>query len=119
MIEQAFYKALKAVNVSGVYASVRGDNVPAVVYTLISSLKNISVTRKPQITKSRFQVDCYAQSYQSAKNMAASIVQSLHNQTQLGTFSVQLILLEDQRDQYEQSAEIHRQLLQFVIYHHK
>ena len=118
MIEQALYRALKAVNVGGVFAGARGDNLPAVVYSLISSPRTISITAQPQIINSRYQVDCYAASYGEAKAIAKAVIDHLHNQTQLDDTAVQRILLEDQRDQYEQTAEVHRQLLQFVIYHH-
>ncbi|WP_448216288.1 hypothetical protein [Endozoicomonas sp. 2B-B] len=118
MIEKALYRALKKLDVGGVFASVRGDDLPAVVYALVSSPRTVTITRQPQITESRFQVDCYGQSYSSVKAMAADIISALHNQIMLDNVPVQLVLLEDQRDQYEQSAEIHRQLLQFVVYHH-
>ena len=118
-LEEGLFNYLKsAIPTASIYGQLRGDRLPAVVYTLISDPVTISLCAVDQIHESRYQVDCYTRKYQQAKQLAQQVIRALHNHiNNLGGYPIQRVLLENTMDGFEDNARLHRQILTFVIYH--
>lgn len=119
MLEEGLFKYLKTtLPTASIYGLLRGPQLPAVVYTLISDPVSISVSAVDQIHESRYQIDAYTRKYLQSKQLAHQVARALHNHTgDLGGFPVQRVLLDNTMDAFEESARLHRQIMTFVIYH--
>lgn len=103
---------------ASIYGQLRGEHLPAVVYTLISSPVETSLSLVDQVRESRYQIDCYTRKYLQVKQLAQQVINALHQQQgTLGGYPIQLCLLESQQDGSEEQPRLHRQILSFVIYH--
>lgn len=118
-LEEGLFNYLKtAIPSASIYGQLRGERLPAVVYTLISDPVSISLCAVDQIHESRYQIDCYTRKYQQVKQLAFQVTRALHNKTgTLGDYPIQRVLLENTMDNFEENAKLHRQILTFVIYH--
>lgn len=118
-LEEGLFNYLKtAIPSASIYGQLRGERLPAVVYTLISDPVSISLCAVDQIHESRYQIDCYTRKYQQVKQLAFQVTRALHNKTgTLGDYHIQRVLLENTMDNFEENAKLHRQILTFVIYH--
>ena len=117
-LEEGLFAHLKKSLNASIYGQLRGDRLPAVVYTLISDPVEISLSIVDQIRESRYQIDCYTRKYLQAKHLAEQVTQALHqHKGLLGEVPIQLALLENRQDGFEDNAKLHRQILSFVIYH--
>ena len=117
-LEEGLFNYLKTAVPASIFGQLRGDRLPAVVYTLISDPVTISLCAVDQIHESRYQIDCYTRKYQQAKQLAKQVIQALHNHTNsLAGYPIQRVLLENTMDGFEDNAKLHRQILTFVIYH--
>ena len=118
-LEEGLFNYLKtAIPTASIYGLLRGPQLPAVVYTLISDPVSISVSAVDQIHESRYQIDVYTRKYLQTKQLAHQVARALHNHTaDLGGYPVQRVLLENTMDGFEEHAKLHRQILTFVIYH--
>ena len=118
ILEQGLFDHLKKHINASIYGQLRGEKLPAVVYTLISSPVTTSLPIVDQIHESRYQIDCYTRKYLQVKQLAQQVIDALHqHQGALGDYPVQLCLLENRQDGFEDQARLHRQILSFVIYH--
>lgn len=118
ILEQGLFDHLKHALNASIYASLRGDRLPAVVYTLISDPVFESLPGVEQIHESRYQIDCYTRNYLKVKALAQQVIDALHQHTgSLGGYPVQRIVKESQQDGFDDKAHLHRQILSFVIYH--
>lgn len=118
ILEQGLFDHLKHHIQASIYAQLRGDRLPAVVYTLISDPINVSVTGVESIHASRYQIDCYHRKYLQVKQLAQHVQDALHQRRgTLGNYPIQLCLLENRQDGFVEQAGLHRQLLEFVIFH--
>ena len=118
ILEQGLFDHLKQHLNASIYGQLRGEHLPAVVYTLISSPVETSLSLVDQIRESRYQIDCYTRKYLQVKQLASQVINALHQQREmLGSYPIQLCLLESQQDGFEEKARLHRQILSFVIYH--
>lgn len=118
-IEEGLFNYLKtAIPTASIYGLLRGPQLPAVVYTLISDPVTISLSAVDQIHESRYQIDVYTRKYLQTKQLAHQVARALHNHTDdLGGYPIQRVLLDNTMDSFEESAKLHRQILTFVIYH--
>lgn len=117
-LEEGLFNYLKSAVHASIYGQLRGDRLPAIVYTLISDPVTISLCAVDQIHESRYQIDCYTRKYQQVKQLAQQVIQALHNHTNsLAGYPIQRVLLENTMDGFEDNAKLHRQILTFVIYH--
>ena len=118
-LEQGLFNYLKtAIPSASIYGLLRGPQLPAVVYTLISDPVTTSFQCVDQIHESRYQIDVYTRKYLTVKDMALQVCNALHNHTgDLGGYPIQRVLLENTMDGFEENAKLHRQILSFVIYH--
>ncbi len=118
-LEEGLFNYLKsAISSASIYGQLRGDRLPAVVYTLISDPVSISVSAVDQIHESRYQIDVYTRKYLQSKQLAHQVVKALHNRiNDLGGYPIQRVLLENTQDSFEENAKLHRQIMTFVIYH--
>ena len=118
ILEQGLFDHLKhSVNAS-IYAQLRGEKLPAVVYTLISDPVFVSLPGVEQVHETRYQIDCYHRKYVQVKALAQKVINTLHRQTgDMGGFPVQRVLLENRQDGFDDKSTLHRQILSFVIYH--
>ena len=120
ILEEGLFAHLKQAKISAsLYGQLRGDRMPAVVYTLISDPVTTSLPNVDQVRASRYQIDCYSRKYLQVKQLAKDVIDALHKHTGLlGDYPVQRIFLENRMDGFEPQANFHRQVLTFVIYHH-
>ena len=117
LLEQGLFDHLKQLPAS-IYGQLRGERLPAVVYTLISDPVTTSFQVVDQIRESRYQIDVYNRKYLQVKQLAQQVVAALHQYTgSLGGYPVQRVFLENSVDGFEDNAKLHRQILTFVIYH--
>ena len=117
-LEEGLFSHLKQSLNASVYGQLRGDRLPAVVYTLVSSACELSLPVVDQIRESRYQIDCYTRKYLPAIQLASQVIDALHqHQGLLGKYPVQLVQLENRQDGFEENARLHRQILTFVVYH--
>ncbi len=117
-LEQGLFDHLKHHLPASIYGQLRGDRLPAVVYTLVSSPVETSLPIRDQVRASRYQIDCYTRKYLQVKELAKKVIEALHqHKGTLGNYPIQLALLENQQDGFEEKATLHRQILSFVIYH--
>ena len=118
ILEQGLFDHLKHSLNASIYAQLRGSQLPAVVYTLISDPVTESLPGVEQIHESRYQIDCYHRKYIQVKELAQKVIKALHRHTgALGDIPVQRVLLENQQDGFDEKSTLHRQILSFVIYH--
>ena len=118
ILEQGLFDHLKQHTQASIYAQLRGDRLPAVVYTLISDPVTVSTPGVEQVHASRYQIDCYHRKYIQVKQLAVQVQAALHQRREsLGSYPIQLCLLENRQDGFVEQAGLHRQLLEFVIYH--
>ncbi len=118
ILEQGLFDHLKQHLNASIYGQLRGEYLPAVVYTLISSPVETSLSLVDNVRASRYQIDCYTRKYLQVKQLAQQVIRALHqHQGSLGNYPIQLCLLESQQDGFEEKARLHRQILSFVIYH--
>lgn len=119
LLEQGLFHYLKtAIPSASIYGQLRGPQLPAIVYTLISDPVTISISAVDQVHESRYQIDVYTRKYQHVKTLAFQVANALHNHTgTLGDYPIQRALLENTMDGFEENAKLHRQILTFVIYH--
>lgn len=118
-LEEGLFNYLRtAIPSASIYGLLRGPQLPAVVYTLISDPVTSSFQCVDQIRESRYQIDVYTRKYLTVKDMALQVCNALHNHTgDLGGYPIQRIWLENTMDGFEENAKLHRQILTFVIYH--
>ena len=72
ILEQGLFDYLKAHIQASVYAQLRGDRLPAVVYTLISDPVTVSTPGVEQVHASRYQIDCYHRKYLQVKTVSVT-----------------------------------------------
>lgn len=118
ILEQGLFDHLKHSLNASIYATLRGDKLPAVVYTLISDPVFESLPGVEQVHETRYQIDCYHRKYLQVKELAQKVINALHRKSgELGGYPIQRMLLENRQDGFEEKATLHRQILSFVIYH--
>ena len=119
ILEEGLFDHLKTHVNAHIYAQLRGDKLPAVVYSLTSRPIEVSLSDVDQIRESRYQIDCYHRKYIQVKQLAQQVISALHHYSgSLGGCPVQRVYLEDQRDGFEEMVKVNRQILAFVIYHY-
>jgi len=117
-LEEGLFDHLRTQLPASIYGQLRGDRLPAVVYTLVSRSAETSLPIVDQVRESRYQIDCYTRKYLQVKQLARKVIDALHqHRGALGDYPIQLCLLENQQDGFEEKATLHRQILSFVIYH--
>lgn len=120
MIEDALVARIKtAPTVTAANISVRPwlrDGVPAIVYINLSSEMQRSDAGTDGFEVSRWQVDCWAQNYGAARDLARSVRSVLDDfRGEVGSDYVELTLFQGMRDDYDADAKLHRVILEYEI----
>ncbi|PJE80691.1 hypothetical protein CI610_00352 [invertebrate metagenome] len=117
-LEESLFHHLQASVQASIYANLRGDKLPAVVYTLVSDPVTMSLSNVEQVHTSRYQVDCYHRNYAKVKKLAEQIKDALHLKSKnLAGYPIQLVVMENRQDGYVEQAGLFRQMMEFVVYH--
>lgn len=120
MIEDALVARIKtAPVVAAANLSVRPwlrDGIPAIVYINLSSEMQRSETGTEGFEASRWQIDCWAQNYGAARDLARSVRSVLDDfRGAVGSDYVELMLFQTMRDDYDADAKLHRVILEYEI----
>lgn len=91
---------------------------PAIVYSLASSTRLHALDGPPGRASHRVQIDCYAETYKEAHQLAAAVRQRLDGYAGLmGSTEVGYVSLDNEQDLYDDDARVHRVLQDFLISH--
>lgn len=95
----------------------QGYTLPAISYQRISAERIHEMSIGPiGWAWSRFQVDCWANSYGDVRSLAEAVRQSLDGfKGDLDSTHVGGIYIEGERDLFEENAEIYRVTMDFLI----
>ncbi len=117
------YPGLTALISDRVYPLKRPQKIksPALTYQKISCPRLHTFGNDPGMATPRFQFSCFAEDYNTVKNIAEQVRFALQDYS--GTMGgvdgviVGAVNLEDEVDLYEEDAEIFRVDLDFIIWH--
>jgi hypothetical protein len=124
MIGKALYTILSTNNsvktlvVDRIYPVVAAQDaaLPYIVYNQISETPNANKERQKQIRTYRMQIDCYADTYDSATTLALAVQLALSFYTgTVGTTKIDIIVFENENDAYDTDTEIHRKSHDYQI----
>ncbi len=92
----------------------QGTQPPAIVYSVISSVPENSLTgtASTRLSQFRVQVDCYAKTYLEAHAVAEAVDSVLDAQSSPNLS----IWRESSRDDYDNEAELHRVSMDFGVW---
>jgi hypothetical protein len=90
---------------------------PAVTYVRISTPRLLEFERA-FFPHPRFQFDCWAESYDRAKDVAAQVRAALNlYRGAMGAYTVQTSLVEDERDMYDPETKLWHVIIEAVIWY--
>lgn len=120
MIEDALVTLIKsAAVVAASNARVKPflrEGTPAIVYTNISSEMQRSESGEEGFEQSRWQIDCWSNTYESSRSLARSVRGVLDNHRGVvGSDYIELVLFQSMRDDYDVDAKLHRVILEYEI----
>lgn len=126
MIEKAVYELLAGDSVifsavgSRLYPHVKTGKAPApyIVYTQVTGNPSVTISAADGQQSSTLQVDVYDEDPSNCRAYADMVKNALHkfSGTQSGV-AIQYILMQSQRPDYDQEAELHRMTLEFIAKH--
>ena len=91
--------------------------LPAVVYHRISTPRLVALERS-LLPQGRFQFDCWAETFQEAKDVAAQVKAALDVYSgAMGDYTVEVSLIDDERDDYEPETKRWRSMVEVVIWY--
>lgn len=95
---------------------------PAVTYQRVSRPRIQTMGTNPGLVYPRFQIDCWAKTYDSANDVAAQVIAALENQLNTtwggdAGVTIQAAIVEDDMDFYEPEVDIYRVMIEVVIWH--
>ena len=96
----------------------QGAALPAISYQRISGPREYDLAGPTGRSRPRMQIDCWANSYSTVKNLASKVILSLNGLNgDMGGVNVDGIELEGERDGFEETTEYKRVILEFKIPH--
>lgn len=91
---------------------------PAMTYQRVSGSRVQSLTGPSGMAHPRFQIDCWAQTYDGAKELAAAVMTELDGyRGTMGDTRVGGVIVYGDRDIYEPDVEIFRVTIDITIWH--
>ena len=91
--------------------------LPAVVYHRISTPRLVALERS-LLPQGRFQFDCWAETFQEAKAVAEQVKLALDVYSgAMGDETVEVSLIDDERDDYEPETKRWRSMVEVVIWY--
>ena len=91
--------------------------LPAVVYHRISTPR-LAALERSFLPQGRFQFDCWAETFQEAKAVAAQVKLALDVYSgAMGDETVEVSLIDDERDDYEPETKRWRSMVEVVIWY--
>ncbi len=87
---------------------------PCIVYHLVSNPREISHSGNSGLANPRFQLDCYADDYLKAKQLAQQCVSALHGYK---GGEIQAAFIEDENDLLETDTRVYRVAVDVKIWH--
>jgi len=91
---------------------------PLIVYYKVTGMRDHHLQGPSGLAHPRFQVEAWATTYDAAKALANAIREALdgYSGTQ-GTVVIGSILIESERDVYEDAVSCHRVIMDFFVWH--
>jgi hypothetical protein len=91
---------------------------PLIVYYKVTGMRDHHLQGPSGLAHPRFQVEAWATTYDAAKALANAIREALdgYSGTQ-GTVRIGSILIESERDTYEDAVSCHRVIMDFYVWH--
>jgi len=84
----------------------QGVTFPAIRYTRIDTRRQLSLDANVGVTEATVQVDCFADTYSSAKSLADSVRTILHGYSgAFGSLTARLVKLDSENDLFEQDGD--------------
>ena len=122
MIAETLYSILSGASgitsiTTGIYPSVipQSQSAPAIVYQCDGTeFIHTFEDGRNGLVRSSYQIDCYAASVATAESLAAAVVSALGNYE---THPIKRVLLDNRLNLFESETELHRVLLQFLVWH--
>lgn len=96
-----------------------GAQMPALVYTSISSVPVVGISGQNKLTKKRLQVDCYGSTYPDVKHLEQAVNNALINYQgtpDANSTSIESIQQLLSIDLYEDDAKLYRVNLDFEVW---
>ena len=91
--------------------------LPAVTYQRVSTPRLLAFQRS-FLPHPRFQFKCWAGTFPRARNVAEQVVAALNiYMGAMGDYTVQVSIVEDDRDIYEPVTKLYTSLVEVVIWH--
>ena len=91
---------------------------PLIVYYKVTGMRDHHLQGPSRLAHPRFQVEAWALTYDAAKALANAIRGALDGYTGTqGTVAIGSILIESERDVYEDAVSCHRVIMDWFIWH--
>ena len=91
---------------------------PLIVYYKVTGMRDHHLQGPSGLTHPRFQVEAWATTYAAAKALANAIREALDGyKGTVGTVVIGSILIESERDVYEDAVSCHRVIMDFFVWH--
>lgn len=92
--------------------------LPLVLYTKVTGERDHHLKGASGMAYPRFQVEAWANTYAGAKTLASAIRNALDDyHGTVGTVDIRSILIQSERDTYEDAVECHRVIMDFMVRH--
>lgn len=117
------YAGLTALTSTRIYpgALPQKCTLPAIVYSRISTPRVHTMGNDPGLASPKFQFDIWAETLLSALGVKAQLKKALQDYSGTmggaGGVTVQAILLDDERQDYEPETKLHNIQMDFIIWH--
>lgn len=91
---------------------------PLILYYKVTGMRDHHLQGPSGLAHPRFQVEAWATTYDAAKTLANAIREALdgYSGTQ-GTVVIGSILMESERDTYEEAVSCHRVIMDYMAWH--
>ena len=91
---------------------------PLIVYYKVTGMRDHHLQGPSRLAHPRFQVEAWATTYDAAKTLANAIREALDGyKGTVGTVVIGSILIESERDVYEDAVSCHRVIMDFYCWH--
>lgn len=109
---------VSAINGDRVYPAYRETGATALVYQEVSANKPFNLALVDDVESSIYQIDCWADRYETARALSDAVTAALHKTKILNGQPVELIYQVSRRDDYDPTGDgLHRVILEFSIHH--
>lgn len=92
----------------------QGQTLPAVTYWRVSTSRINSQDGRSKLTRSRFQFDCWAETYLESISIGDALVEAFDN---WGNQFNGAAFIEERRDHFESNSQIYAQMIDVFIWY--